>query len=110
MLFGKTERRIILSEIIPMPTMAEWSSSKIVFTIGYDIIESTRTSFIINLGCTITFSPGKEYKVVARSNVGIQSNETMNMLALRIKSEEEIPELEKLVNDDINKHKNDFTI
>jgi hypothetical protein len=66
--------------------------------------------FIINLGCTIIFSPSEQYKVVARSSVEIKVNETMNTLALRIKSEEEIPELEKLLNDGIIKHEDDFTI
>ena len=109
MLFGKTERRIILSETTPVH-MPKWSETKISFTIGYDIIESTKMLFIINLGCTIIFSPSQQYKVVARSSVEIKSNETVNALALTTKSQEEIPELEKLLNDEINKHKDDFTI
>ena len=109
MLFGKTERRIILSEVITVH-MPKWSETKILFTIGCDMIESSEMVFIINLGCTIIFSSTQQYKVVARSTVEIKSNETINTLALRTKSEEEIPELEKLVNDDISNHKDDFTI
>ena len=109
MLFGKTERRIILSETTPVH-MPKWSETKISFTIGYDIIESTKMLFIINLGCTIIFSPSQQYKVVARSSIEIKNNETTNTSALRIKSEEEIPELEKILNDEVDKQKDDFTI
>ena len=68
MLFAKPERRIILSEFNPVH-MPKSSETKISFTIGYDIIESTMLVFIINLGCTIIFSPSQQYKVVARSSV-----------------------------------------
>ena len=109
MQFSKTERRIILSEILPSST-AILSEIKISFTIGFDIVESTKMLFIINLGCTIIFSPGRQYKGIARSTVEMKSDESLDRLALRKKAEEEIPELEKLLNDEINTYKGDFTI
>ena len=109
MTFGKTERRIILSKIISIDTF-KWSETKIRFTIVFDIIESTEKLFIVDLGCIITFSPTQQYRVVARSNTEIKSEEVISLLELRTKSEKEIPELEKLINDDINKYSDDFTI
>ncbi len=112
MMFGKTERKIILSEIISvdMPTKVKGISTKIFFTIACDIIETNKRFFIIDLGCTIIFSTGQEYNVVARSSAGIKGDEPINAVLLKIKSEEEIPALEKLINDDVDKYKNDFTI
>ena len=109
MTFGTTERRIILSKIVPINTPI-WSETKIIFTVAFDIIESTETLFIVDLGCTIIFSPNQQYRVVARSNIEIKSDEGINTLQLRIKAEEEIPELEKLINDDISNHADDFKI
>ena len=62
------------------------------------------------MGCTIIYSLNHEYRVVARSSVELKNDEIINTLSLRIKSEEEIPELESLINADIDKHENDFTV
>ena len=109
MIFGKTERRIILSKIISVDTF-KWSETKILFTIAFDIMESTEKLFIVDLGCIITFSPGQQYRVVARSNTEIKSDEGISLPQLRVKSEEEIPGLENLINDDISKYSDDFKI
>src|SRR4030095_2448277 len=98
MIFGKTERRIILSKIISINT-PKWSETKSFFTIAFDVIESTEKLFIVDLGCIITFSSIQQYRVVARSNTEMKSDEGISLQQLRVKSEEEIPELEKLIND-----------
>jgi hypothetical protein len=111
-MFGNTERKIILSEIVAinLPAKAGGFSTKILFTIAYDIIEVNKTLFLIDLGCRITYSLSHEYRVVARSSIELENDEVINTLSLRTKSQEEIPELEKLINDDINEYKSDFTI
>lgn len=109
MIFGKTERRIILSKIISLD-LAEKPETKIVFTIAFDIIESTVKLFIVDLGCMITFSSTKQYRVVARSSIEIENEEEISLSELVVKSEGEIRELEKLINDDINRYSNDFKI
>ena len=109
MIFGNTERRIILSKIISIDTF-KWSETKIRFTIAFDMMESTEKLFIVDLGCIITFSPSQQYRVVARSSIVIKSEEEISLSGLRVKSEEELPQLEKLINDDIAKHSDDFKI
>ena len=109
MIFGNTERRIILSKIVSIDTF-KWSETKIRFTIAFDIMESTEKLFIVDLGCIITFSHSQQYKVVARSSIEIESEEGISLQQLKVKAEEEIPELEKLINDDINKYSEDFKI
>ncbi|HEX5152324.1 MAG TPA: hypothetical protein VFW07_12810 [Parafilimonas sp.] len=109
MIFGKTEKRIILSKIISIDT-PDWSETKILFTIAFDIMESTGKLFIVDLGCMITFSSTQQYRVVARSSIEIKGAEEISLPQLRAKSEEEIPGLEKLINENINKYSSDFKI
>lgn len=112
MMFGDAERKIILSEIVSIniPAKAGGFSTKIFFTIAYDILEVNKSLFLIDLGCTIIYSLSQEYRVVARSSIELKNDEIINTLSLRIKSQEEIPELERLINADIGKHENDFTV
>ena len=109
MIFGKTERRIILSKIISIDTF-KWSETKIRFTIAFDKVESTEKLFIVDLGCIITFSHAQQYRVVARSSIEVKGDQEISLSELRTKSQEEIPELEKLINDDISKYSDDFRI
>jgi hypothetical protein len=109
MIFGNTERRIILSKIISVDIF-KWSETKIRFTIAFDIMESTEKLFIVDLGCIITFSHSQQYRVVARSNIEIKGDEEISLSELKTKSQEEVPELEKLINDDISKYSDDFKI
>jgi hypothetical protein len=111
-MFGDIERKIILSKIIPIDLAAKTGgfSTEIFFTIACDIIEVNKTLFLIDLGCRIIYALNHEYRVVARSSIELKNHETIDIPSLRTKVQEEIPELEKIINADIGKHENDFTI
>jgi hypothetical protein len=82
MIFGNTERRIILSKIISVDIF-KWSETKIRFTIAFDIMESTEKLFIVDLGCIITFSHSQQYRVVARSNIEIKGDEENQFVRIK---------------------------